>query len=181
MSIHSFKFLLFALLSTLILSGCAVQMDTKRLNEKIQVVVKAKPDGEFYKKISSVKSNIREFGDQKVTKDMINLETFKSIEKSLLSALRRFDLYSENGPYELQIVAGHEKFPGFGADMAVSARLTYELIVLKNKKVILQETVDTEYVARFDEAFVGVERASIAAHGAFAKNIERICEILARR
>ncbi len=101
-------------------------------------------------------------------------------------AIRRTGLFSKtfrspSGDYQLDLRIVKLKQPLMGLDMTVSAQIEWRLKRTRGGKPIWQETIDTEHTAKLGEAFVGVERLSLATEGAVRKNIQTGLEHLSRQ
>ncbi|WP_263738386.1 hypothetical protein [Defluviimonas sp. WL0050] len=96
----------------------------------------------------------------------------EDFQKALEASIRQAGLYSDRGRYSLRADILSVEQPLVGLDLKVAMTVRYTLTDA-NGRMRFDETISSEYTAKFSEAFVAVERLKKANEGAARVNISK--------
>ena len=85
---------------------------------------------------------------------------------------------SDGSEYSLSAVLIEVKQPLLGASMTVTTHISYSLIENTSKKEIFYEKIESPYTAKWNDAFLGVERLRLANEGSARTNIKSLIDAL---
>ncbi len=104
-------------------------------------------------------------------------------KQALDQSLRESDLFSgisqgSGSDYELTVQLSKAKQPMVGLGMTVRLSADWKLSRTSDGQPVWQETIDSEYTAKFTESVIGYERLRKANEGAVRENIRKGMERL---
>ena len=146
-------------------------------------------EGKFKNNISEVVFEPQKLGGQpivfsnvwsewsKTNNGRILQDNYRKFEAALKKGIENAGLYSSQGLYKLNVEEITETLPVAGADMLCLIKIRY-VVESKSGVDIFDEIVETEFVSKWNDSFIGVERSKIACHGAFRKNFEVVIDRL---
>lgn len=107
----------------------------------------------------------------------INNENFK---QALVKSLQQANLYSSSTKprYVLEANLMMLDQPFMGTNMTASCQVGYTLREVKQNKMVYKNTILASYTAKFNEAFLAMERLKKATEGAAKANIQKLIEAL---
>lgn len=108
----------------------------------------------------------------------ISNEDFKQALTNSLADAQLLSGASTNSNYSLSAVLIEVKQPILGASMTVTTTISYSLIDIESKEEIFYEKIVTPYTAKWNAAFLGVERLRLANEGSARNNIKSLIEHL---
>ncbi len=108
----------------------------------------------------------------------ISNEDFKQAMMNSLADAQYLSSSSESSEYSLSAVLIEVKQPLLGASMTPTTIISYSLVDKENKEEIFYKKVTTPYTAKWNAAFLGVERLRLANEGSARNNIKSLIENL---
>lgn len=165
------KIVLLAVLTSLILTGCASPAQVGNMQAAIPAEQKEKP--------SALRNNLALDGitggkgtNPLWTSQVSNGDFRQALEASLKSAGLLTD--GKNGRYRLNAHLDGLRQPVFGASLTVSSKVHYVVLDTKTNRAIFEKTIDLPYTAALSDAFAAVKRLRLANEGAIRVNIEAL-------
>ena len=85
-------------------------------------------------------------------------------------------LASDSGDYVLTAELQKLKQPLAGIDMSVTSSVNYKLTKISTGQVVMNETIEERYTAKFGDSLVAVKRLQLANEGSIKSNITKLIE-----
>lgn len=153
------------------LAGCA----SPAMHENMvagQEYAHPKLSSKFYK---AIKSTTVEGGSETnpIWTSQVSSENF---QMALNESLKKAELMSDSGQYDLSARLVALKQPIIGFKMTVRATVDYTIKDRATKAVIFDETIESAYTARMSDTVLGVKRLRLANEGAIKNNIELLLQ-----
>ena len=108
----------------------------------------------------------------------ISSDEFKQALINSLADTQFVDIDSPGSNFSLSAVLIEVDQPILGASMTVTTIISYSLVNNKTKEEVFYEKITAPYTAKWDDAFLGVERLRLANEGSARENIKMLIENL---
>ncbi|EHI48325.1 hypothetical protein HIMB100_00019060 [SAR116 cluster alpha proteobacterium HIMB100] len=99
-------------------------------------------------------------------------KNFQTMEQVLVQSLRSANLYKEGADKTIRMLEVFETLPAVGLDMKCTVKTRYVI------QDIFDEVIETEFVSKMSDHFIGAERLKKACRGAWRKNLEILIDRL---
>ncbi|MDW3095011.1 MAG: hypothetical protein R8G33_04980 [Gammaproteobacteria bacterium] len=172
---HIIYFLALAII--LLISGCASPA-------KMENMTIPSEDWGQYKGSDNLKNNliVDTVSGGKSTNPLwtseISNEDYKQAMINSLADAQFLNRSSVNSDYSLSAVLIEVKQPILGASMTVTTIISYSLVENETKKEVFYKKITTPFTAKWNAAFLGVERLRLANEGSARNNIKSLIEHL---
>lgn len=104
----------------------------------------------------------------------ISSEEFKKALINSLADTQFIDIDSVNSDYSLSAVLIEVEQPILGANLTVTTVISYSLVDNNTKKEIFYKKITAPYTAKWNDAYLGVERLRLANEGSARENIKKL-------
>lgn len=174
MKIYSKIVLLFFILSTVLLSGCASNASVNGMTIKKPMTTSLVS--------KELKENIvvgQVMGGHETNPLWVSQINNAGFKKALETSLKVTGLYGgEASMYKLNVAMLELTQPFVGFDTTVTCVINYSLVDVKSERLIYTRKITTPYTAKFSDDFLGVTRLQDANEGAARENIAELIKDL---